>query len=571
MIKRFSGRRMKNVDPTDQPSTSASAIPTIVPEEDGQNASDGDVPDWIKELRRGWEEEIKTNMPEEKQRYFSQFDAEEHNRIKQHMRTYITSVSIRDFSSNNDNTHNGSFYTSGNRLTSTAALMGDFSSLSMGTTPTSPTPLHVDLTVDSPKTSSASRGFFNVTNNNTTSNIRKSRHDSHISFDDDNNNNGNENRPIINIPNRPSSPRIDVPKQVNNDSWRRSASSSAHQPPSPCSNEQLVENQGGWLHITIDENSNATVNNSHSPYAAHAAGLEVDIKNAVSSTTFFNALNPKPFAHFAEKQQQDSSVASSLDSSAACSSGRSSIDADTELSKEIGRMSFDGVELPTASQMVEEKAKPTRRRNIFARMFSYAPRKKNEMELRAELEEYEIRLNTFLHESKLVLNELRLNEVALRRDIRSEMETLRRCSLNQLIPIFRSLSQTKLLRLQARQKLEARCKAVIKDRIYLTQKALSQDELPNFVGEAFFKDVDDLLACHPELAFRWKVIKALDKRANQLADAYLIVRKNSKPCSKKERSSVLQALIQEMVGHYAPASQRCHTDFHFHIPFSFII
>lgn len=193
-------------------------------------------------------------------------------------------------------------------------------------------------------------------------------------------------------------------------------------------------------------------------------------------------------------------------------------------------------------------------RQIFKKIFSsglmpispYHPRKKNEMDLRLDLTQYEARLNTFLHESKLVLNELRQNEVTLHKEVQQEIASLKKCALIQLIPIFRELSQTKLIRLHLRQKLEARCKSVIKERISLTRKALNREEIPSFVNEEFFKDVDDLLACHPDLSYRWRLIKALDKRAQQLAGTYIVLRKNARPNSKKERSIILHSLLVEM-------------------------
>jgi hypothetical protein len=123
-----------------------------------------------------------------------------------------------------------------------------------------------------------------------------------------------------------------------------------------------------------------------------------------------------------------------------------------------------------------------------------------------------------------------------------------------------------MLRLIRREALEHECKRAIEDRLRQAQLLLSQmnankqaaspdnvesaPSVPPLVNESFFKGVDELLVNIPLLNRMWKVIKALDAKANKLNESYTNQKKQYKQRTKKEIGICLQNLLSSKTNRF---------------------
>lgn len=237
-----------------------------------------------------------------------------------------------------------------------------------------------------------------------------------------------------------------------------------------------------------------------------------------------------------------------------------------------------------------------RRKGLLQRIFVGNNQKsslmKTENEIRDDLVKYEARMHKCLDECRLVIKELRRNEKNLTRNVRREMAFLERCALVNLVPVFRRLSITKLVRIRDRLQLEYGCRALIRERISLSHRALrfspppsldvskSSEEsvqtedgcvmsLPAYVNDDFFMDVDDIVLSNLILSERWKRIRELDSKAKSLAELYVSMRKAMvKPLAKKEIGTKLLVLLKNYNIPYDPErpfldSLECGIEFRF--------
>src|SRR5690606_3757034 len=94
--------------------------------------------------------------------------------------------------------------------------------------------------------------------------------------------------------------------------------------------------------------------------------------------------------------------------------------------------------------------------------------------------------------------------------------------------------------------LELGCKEKIEDRINLAQKALKMTELPPYVKSDFFKEVDELLICHPDLMSKWATIKKIDRIANRWREEYVQMRKQANPRTTRENGALVKTILSKL-------------------------
>jgi len=187
-----------------------------------------------------------------------------------------------------------------------------------------------------------------------------------------------------------------------------------------------------------------------------------------------------------------------------------------------------------------------------------------------ELTKYEQRLNQNLKDCKSTIRELKNKEQVERLFIYRELNYLKSCRLNGVIRVFRSYYISRIMELQRKARMERLVKQMLRDRLNDTIQALdilknyssnsnggssSEDYktiLPSYLIEektSYFLNVDQLIVQRKPLLKRRMIIKQLEVQSKRLEREYQVARKNSgahkKSRTKREQQGALRRIVEQ--------------------------